>query len=87
MPQHLGRRRPAGRLQQGALLGAHFGVFLYVSHAGEQVPFLLFVPIATGEMFVFYVLLGISGFGLKRPDSHDNAIQLGRDDSTPRHDE
>jgi hypothetical protein len=79
--------RPAFWASCALLLGAHFGVLLYVTHAGEQVPFLLFVPIAIGEMFVFYVLLGISGFGLKRPDSHDNAIQLGRDDSRPRHDE
>jgi peptidoglycan/LPS O-acetylase OafA/YrhL len=60
------RRRPRFWALFAALLAAHFAILPFVFPGEKEVPFLLAAPLlAIGEMFVLYVLFGISGFPLK----------------------
>jgi hypothetical protein len=59
-------RRPRFWALFAGLLAAHFAILSYVFPAEKQVPFVLTAPLLSiSEMFVLYILFGISGFPLK----------------------
>jgi hypothetical protein len=66
------RRRPVFWAAFAALLAAHFAILSHVFPAHEQVPFLLAIPLSLAEMFAVYILLGVSGFPLKKAEPHDD---------------
>jgi hypothetical protein len=66
------RRRPRFWVLFAGLLAAHFTILPYVFPAEKEVLFLLTAPLlAIGEMFLLYILFGISGFPLKPMQSHN----------------
>ncbi len=69
------RRRPVFWAIFAALLAAHFSILSHVFPAHEQVPFLLAIPLSIAEMFAVYILLGVSGFPLKKLEPHDDVAK------------
>ncbi len=66
------RRRHRFWASFAGLLAAHFTILLYVFPSEKQVPFVLTAPLLSiGEMFVLYILFGVSGFPLKRSQPHN----------------
>jgi hypothetical protein len=60
------RRRPRFWALLAGLFAAHFAILPHVFSAEKQVPFLLMAPLLSiGELFVLYIVFGISGFPLK----------------------
>lgn len=72
---HIHRRRPRFWALFAGLIAAHFAILSYVFPAERQVPFVLTAPLLSiGEMFVLYILFGISGFPPKRSQPHSGPL-------------
>jgi hypothetical protein len=70
------RRRPRFWVLFAGLLAAHVAILSYVFPAEKQVPFVLTAPLLSiGEMFVLYILFGISGFPLKPSQPQNGAMR------------